>query len=167
MTRSLFNGLPPKVVTYIKVHLRFLYSTGLFNYQEREDLIQDLVLFYLEFLRKRGDDISDNLLFMAIKSKAMHLSRARLQEMQSGFLNQESLNDMYENKGFEPEANFSLADLETKMTIREVTSQLSEKEQKFIKLLEFGETTRSARRKAKVSNNVVENNRKKLKKKKF
>lgn len=87
--------------------------------------------------------------------------------MQSGFLNQESLNDMYENKGFEPEANFSLADLETKMTIREVTSQLSEKEQKFIKFLEFGETTRSARRKAKVSNNVVENIRKKLKKKKF
>ena len=98
MTQNLFNGLPPKVVTYIKVHLRFLYSTGLFNYQEREDLIQDLVLFYLEFLRKRGDVISDNVLFMAIKSKAMHLGRARLQEMQSGFLNQESLNDMYENK---------------------------------------------------------------------
>ena len=104
---------------------------------------------------------------MAIKSKAMHLSRARLQEMQSGFLNLESLNDMYENKGVEPEADFSLADLETRMSIRELSSQLSEKEQKFIKLLEFGETTRSARRKAKVSNNVVENIRKKLKKKKF
>ena len=46
MTQNLFNGLPPRVVTYIKIHLRYIFSTGLFSYQEREDLIQDLVLFY-------------------------------------------------------------------------------------------------------------------------
>ena len=72
MSKYLLDGLPSKVVTYIKVHLRHIYSTGLFDSQEREDLIQDLVLFYLEFIRERGD-VPDDTLFMALKSKAMHL----------------------------------------------------------------------------------------------
>ena len=59
-------------------------------------------------------------------------------------------------------------ELEKKLDIAtKALEEYATNEQKFIKLLEFGETTRSARRKAKVSNNVVENIRKKLKKKKF
>lgn len=69
MTQNLFNGLPPRVVTYIKIHLRYIFSTGLFSYQEREDLIQDLVLFYLErFYRKK--EVPDDYLFVSIKTKA-------------------------------------------------------------------------------------------------
>lgn len=41
MTQNLFNGLPPRVVTYIKIHLRYIFSTGLFSYQEREDYCTD------------------------------------------------------------------------------------------------------------------------------
>ncbi len=43
MATYLFKGLPPKVVTYIKIHLRNLYSSGIFDAQEREDLIQELI----------------------------------------------------------------------------------------------------------------------------
>ena len=65
MTQNSFNGLPPRVVTYIKIHLRYIFSTGLFSYQEREDLIQDLVLFYLErFYRKK--EVPDDYLFVSL-----------------------------------------------------------------------------------------------------
>ena len=163
--KYLFDGLPPKVITYIKIHLRYIYSTGLFDSQEREDLIQDLVLFYLEFLRKRGDDISDNLLFMAIKSKAMHLSRARLQEMQSGFFATESLNSMCEEEGFEATSDFSLSTLENEISIRELKSIVSDKEWQFIRLILFGFTNDEATSKAHVSKNVLGNIREKVRRK--
>ena len=82
MTQNLFNGLPPRVVTYIKIHLRYIFSTGLFSYQEREDLIQDLVLFYLErFYRKK--EVPDDYLFVSIKTKAQQILRTRLRQLQS------------------------------------------------------------------------------------
>ena len=95
MTQNLFNGLPPRVVTYIKIHLRYIFSTGLFSYQEREDLIQDLVLFYLErFYRKK--EVPDDYLFVSIKTKAQQILRTRLRQLQSGFFATMSLNDMSE-----------------------------------------------------------------------
>lgn len=84
MAQNLFNGLPPKVAIYIKIHLRYIFSTGLFSHQEREDLIQELVLFYLEqFYRKK--EVSDEYLFIAIKTKAQKILRARLRKTQSFF----------------------------------------------------------------------------------
>lgn len=107
MAQNLFNGLPPRVVTYIKIHLRYIFSTGLFSYQEREDLIQDLVLFYLErFYRKK--EVPDDYLFVSIKTKAQQILRTRLRQLQSGFFVTESLNSMCEKEGFEPTSDFSL-----------------------------------------------------------
>ena len=160
--KYLFDGLPPKVITYIKIHLRYIYSTGLFDSQEREDLIQDLVLFYLEFIRERGD-VPDDTLFMALKSKAMHLGRTRLREMQSGSLNIESLNDMSE-VGFEPSSSFSLSDLENLIAIQQLKAIVSKKERYFIELILNGETNDNATMKAHVSRNVLENIRKKVRK---
>ena len=128
MTQFLFKGLPPKVVTYIKIHVRFLYSTRLFNYQERDDLIQDLVLFYLEFIKKRGIKIPDNVLFMAIKSKAMHLGRTRLRELQSGFLNNVTLDDMFEAAEYELLDSISLSEIENKIEFEDRRRFLTEKQ---------------------------------------
>lgn len=155
MTQFLFKGLPPKVVTYIKIHVRYLYSTRLFNYQEREDLIQDLVLFYLEFIKKRGIKIPDNVLFMAIKSKAMHLGRTRLREMQSGFLNNVTLDDMFEAAGYELLDSFSLSEIENKMELEDRRKFLSDKQNRFIDLILSGEKVRDAREKLGISHTVL------------
>jgi|GEM_PF-1733173 len=154
MSKYLLDGLPPKVVTYIKVHLRHIYSTGLFSYQEREDLIQDLVLFYLERYYKK-DDIPDALLFTAFRSKANHLMRTRLRDMQSGFFNTESLNSMFEDEGFEPETSFSLADLDARLSVNELKKFISEKEQKFVDLVLQGNTVDEAISMAHVSKNII------------
>ena len=155
MAQYLFKGLPQNVVTYIKIHLHYIYSTGLFDYQEREDIVQDLVLFYLEFIRKRGPEIPNNTLFMAIKSKAMHLGRTRLREKQSVFFNKESLNSMFEKEGFELEDTFSLADIENKIEFEEKRKFLSDKQNQFVDLILNGETVRNARNKLRISHTVL------------
>lgn len=160
MSQYLFDGLPPKVVTYIKIHLRYIYSTGLFRYQEREDLIQDLVLFYLErFYRK--EEVPDEYLFISIKTKAQQILRTRLRQMQSGFFATESLNGMSE-KGLEPSSDFSLSTFENEISIRELKSIVSEKEWQFVQLILDGYTNDEATAKAKVSKNVLENIREKI-----
>ena len=154
MSKYLLDGLPPKVVTYIKVHLRHIYSTGLFSYQEREDLIQDLVLFYLErYYRK--DDVPDALLFTAFRTKANHLIRTRLRDLQSGLFTTGSLNSMCQDEGFEPESSFSLADLEAHLTVIELKNSISEKEQKFVDLVLQGNTVDDAISMAHVSKNII------------
>ena len=48
---------------------------------------------------------------MALKSKALHLGRTQLREMQSGSLI-ESLDNLLEDEGFEHKSDFTLSDLE-------------------------------------------------------
>ena len=159
MKRNLFYELPPKVVTYIKIHLRYIFSTGLFSYQEREDLIQDLVLFYLErFYRKK--DVPDDYLFVSIKTKAQQIL-----QLQSGFFVTESLNSMCVEEGFEPASDFSLSTLENEISIRELKSIVSDKEWQFIRLILFGFTNDEATSKAHVSKNVLGNIREKIRRK--
>ena len=154
MNKYLLDGLPPSVVNYIKIHLRRIYSTGLFDSQEREDLIQDLVLFYLELIHKLTD-VLDVKVYLALKTKADHIMRTRLRELQSGFLNTGSLNSMFEDEGFEPASSFSLSDLENYISISELKNFISPKEQKFIELVLDGETIDNAIRLAHVSKNIL------------
>lgn len=46
--KHIFDGLPEYVRITILSQIRRLLSTSLFNYEDREDLIQDLLLFYLK-----------------------------------------------------------------------------------------------------------------------
>lgn len=48
MNLNTFSGLPAYVRITIFSQIRRLLSTPLFNYEEREDLAQDLLLFYLK-----------------------------------------------------------------------------------------------------------------------
>lgn len=48
MNLNIFNGLPEYVRITILSQIRRLLSTPLFNYEDREDLTQDLLLFYLK-----------------------------------------------------------------------------------------------------------------------
>lgn len=156
MSQFLFKGLPPKVVTYIKIHVRYLFSTGLFNYQEREDLIQDIILYYLEFIKKRDIKIPDNVLFMAIKSKAMHLVRTRLREMQSGFFNNTTADNVSENIESELLNDFSLSEIENKIEFEDRRRFLTDKQNQFIDLILSGEQVTIAMKKSKVSHKIMD-----------
>ena len=162
MNKYLFDGLPPTVVTYIKVHLRHMYSTGLFDSQEREDLIQDLVLFYLERFY-HVTDVPEGYLFISFKTKAQQIVRTRLREMQAGFFDKESLNSMSEDEGFEPASDFSLSDLEDQIAFNEVKELLTDKQKQFVDLIIQGETTRNARSKLHVTHKIMSSIEKRIK----
>lgn len=161
MSKYLFDGLPQTVVTYIKVHLRHMYSTGLFNPQEKEDLIQDLVLFYLERYRNQ-ETIPDALLFTAFRTKANHLIRTRLREIQSGFYAIESLDSTSENEVVELSSGISLKDLENAITLKEVRKFLSDKQNQFIDLILSGMTAEKARSELHISHKVFSSIRKRI-----
>ena len=166
MNKYLFDGLPPTVVTYIKVHLRHMYSTGLFDSQEREDLIQDLVLFYLE-RHYNEKNVPDGLLFTAFRTKASHIIRTRLRDMQSGLFTTESLNSRSEDEGFEPESSFSLSDLENSIALSELKSCLSEKQQEFVDMIFSGVPVNEAKTKLKVGHDVMRRIEKRIQKEKL
>lgn len=83
MPKQNSGGLPPKIEMYIRIHVASLYKTNLFQYQERDDLLQELALFYIERFYKK-EDIPDELLFIALKRKAQQILRSRLFSMKSG-----------------------------------------------------------------------------------
>jgi hypothetical protein len=55
MKLNIFNGLPEYVRMTILSQIRRLLSTPLFSYEDKEDLTQELLLFYL----KRFYDVPD------------------------------------------------------------------------------------------------------------
>ena len=138
MPKQNSGGLPPKIEMYIRIHVASLYKTNLFQYQERDDLLQELALFYIERFYKK-EDIPDELLFIALKRKAQQILRSRLFSMKSGVFFNESLNRMSEEKGFELTSKFCLEDLENEIDLKHLLKMLSEKEQEFIKRLFQGE----------------------------
>ena len=51
MKLNIFNGLPEYVRMTILSQIRRLLSTPLFSYEDKEDLTQELLLFYLKRFR--------------------------------------------------------------------------------------------------------------------
>ena len=78
------GGIPPKIEIYIRIQITRMLRTNLFQNQEREDLQQELALFFIEHLYKKDVDIPDELLFIALRRQTNHLIRSRLRGIQSG-----------------------------------------------------------------------------------
>lgn len=164
MPKQNSGGLPPKIEMYIRIHVASLYKTNLFQYQERDDLLQELALFYIERFYKK-EDIPDELLFIALKRKAQQILRSRLLSMKSGVFFNESLNSMSEEKGFELTSKFCLEDLENEIDLKHLLKMLSEKEQEFIKRLFQGEKLNDVYQSLKMSKGTPKRIAEKIKKK--
>lgn len=164
MPKQNSGGLPPKIEMYIRIHVASLYKTNLFQYQERDDLLQELALFYIERFYKK-EDIPDELLFIALKRKAQQILRSRLLSMKSGVFFNESLNRMSEEKGFELTSKFCLEDLENEIDLKHLLKMLSEKEQEFIKRLFQGEKLNDVYQSLKMSKGTPKRIAEKIKKK--
>lgn len=134
MPKQNSGGLPPKIEMYIRIHVANLYKTNLFQYQERDDLLQDLALFYIERFYKK-EDIPDELLFIALKRKAQQILRSRLFSMKSGVFFTGSLNGMFAGEELEIPSNFCLEDLENKIDIKMITRPLSQKQKEALSLI--------------------------------
>ncbi len=72
MNLNTFSGLPAYVRITILSQIRRLLSTPLFNYEDREDLLQDLLLFYLKRFYV-VPDVDEALVVHALKKYATNL----------------------------------------------------------------------------------------------
>ena len=149
------SGIPPKIEMYIRIQIARLHKTNLFQIQERDDLFQDLALFYLEHFYKKDVDIPDELLFIALRRQANHLIRSRLRSIRSGVFFNESLNSMSEENGIEIRSNFCLEDLENKIDINIKLESLSQKEKSIINLLLKGYSIEKITKTLHLSNSTV------------
>ena len=140
---------------YIRIQIARLHKTNLFQIQERDDLFQDLALFYLEHFYKKDVDIPDELLFIALRRQANHLIRSRLRSIRSGVFFNESLNSMSEENGIEIRSNFCLEDLENKIDINIKLESLSQKEKSIINLLLKGYSIEKITKTLHLSNSTV------------
>lgn len=74
--KHIFDGLPEYVRITILSQIRRLLSTSLFNYEDREDLIQDLLLFYLKRFYSIPN-LDEALVVHALKQYASNLLAKR------------------------------------------------------------------------------------------
>ena len=155
MLKKHSGGIPPKIEMYIRIQIARLHKTNLFQIQERDDLFQDLALFYLEHFYKKDADIPDELLFIALRRQANHLIRSRLRSIRSGVFFNESLNGMFEDKGLEVTSDFCLEDLENKIDINIKLESLSQKEKSIINLLLKGCSIEKITKTLHLSNSTV------------
>ena len=72
MKLNIFNGLPEYVRMTILSQIRRLLSTPLFSYEDKEDLTQELLLFYLKRFYD-VPDVDEALVVHALKQYATNL----------------------------------------------------------------------------------------------
>lgn len=152
MAKNHKGDIPSNIRAFIRIHVSSLYKKQLFKYHERDDLIQDLVLFYIEKFYRSRTNVPDDLVFIALKRQAAHILRSRLRQVQSGAFFSSSLNCMQEDCGTEAVDNFCLEDLEQQITIAEVLRKLTPKERELLTLILSGVSVEEARRQCHVRN---------------
>ena len=69
MNLDIFSGLPRYVRLTVYTQIRRLLTTGLFNYEDQEDIAQDLLLFYLKKFYE-VPDVDEALVVHALKQYA-------------------------------------------------------------------------------------------------
>lgn len=76
MNLDIFSGLPRYVRLTVYTQTRKLLSTAYFSYEDREDIIQDLLLYYLEQYYK-VPDVDEALVVHALQLRSLKLLRKR------------------------------------------------------------------------------------------
>lgn len=155
MTPKVMTGIPAFVKITIFAQIRRLLATPYFNsMNDKEDLIQDLLLFYVSKFSERINDVDEALVVTSIRNHASNLLRSRLR--QRLFLHS-SLDDMMEN-GHEEEFSYhpeNVLRFETDASLEKIMHSLDEREQRILMMIADGLSLNEIARKIKVSKNTI------------
>lgn len=158
MNLNIFNGLPQYVRITILSQIRRLLSIPIFSYEDREDLIQELLLFYLKRFYY-AHDVDEALVVHSIKQYATNLLTQRYHR--HDFL-YSSLAD------YDADEEFSFAEnTETRLIVSEIMNSAEPKEKEIVKRILCGDSIDQISRDLHVSKKTIygffEKMRKKLK----
>lgn len=133
MNPNIFNGLPMYVRITILSQIRRLLSTPLFSSEDKEDLAQDLLLFYLKRFYEIPDP-DEALVVHSIKQYATNLLTQRYHRRDFLY---SSLTD-YEVDGEFSFLNSSDNDFDENVLIIEINKMADAKEKKILQMIGDG-----------------------------
>ena len=133
MNLDIFEGLPKYVQIIILSQIRRLLSTSLFLVDDKDDLTQDLLLFYLKRFYQVPDP-DEALVVHSIRQYATNLLGQRYRRRDFLY---SSLTD-YEVNGEFSFLNTSDYDFETKVLMGEISKMTDDKEKKILQMISDG-----------------------------
>ena len=132
MNLKIFNGLPRYVRITILSQIRRLLSTSLFNYEDSEDIAQELLLFYLKRFYTIPD-VDEALVVHSLKQYATNLLKKRCNR-------RDYLHSSLDYDTFDEEFFLATQDYDniTKTTLSMYAEQFDDKEKQIFELLYEG-----------------------------
>ena len=132
MNLKIFNGLPAYVRITILSQIRRLLSTSLFNYEDSEDIAQELLLFYLKRFYTIPD-VDEALVVHSLKQYTTNLLKKRCNR-------RDYLNSSLDYDTFDEEFFLATQDYDniTKTTLSMYAEQFDDKEKQIFELLYEG-----------------------------
>ena len=155
MKNDIMAGIPAFVRITIYAQVRRLLTTPYFNsINDREDVIQDLLLFYVSKFSEHIRETDEALVVASIKNYASNLIRTRFR--QRIFLHS-SLDDIMESGheddfAYQPEGNLLF---ETQASLDKIMHSLCEREQKILMMVADGLSLNEIARQIKISKNTI------------
>lgn len=133
MNLDIFEGLPKYVQITILSQIRRLLSTSLFLVDDKDDLTQDFLLFYL----KRFYQVPDPDEALVVHSIRQYATNLLVQRYRRRDFLYSSLADFEANEDFSF-LNTSDYDFETKVLLREISKMTDGKENKILQMISDG-----------------------------
>ena len=132
MNFKIFNGLPAYVRITILSQIRRLLSTSLFNYEDSEDIAQELLLFYLKRFYTIPD-VDEALVVHSLKQYTTNLLKKRCNR-------RDYLHSSLDYDTFDEEFFLATQDYDniTKTTLSMYAEQFDDKEKQIFELLYEG-----------------------------
>ena len=132
MNLKIFNGLPAYVRITILSQIRRLLSTSLFNYEDSEDIAQELLLFYLKRFYTIPD-VDEAMVVHSLKQYTTNLLKKRCNR-------RDYLNSSLDYDTFDEEFFLATQDYDniTKTTLSMYAEQFDDKEKQIFELLYEG-----------------------------
>ena len=158
MNLDIFSGLPRYVRLTVYTQIRRLLTTGLFNYEDQEDIAQDLLLFYLKKFYE-VPDVDEALVVHALKQYASVMIRTR-------YRRRDYLHSSIEERELDEECSFFKQDnnFDARSDVLRIYAQCNEKERKIVQLIMDGETIAEISRKLGTHKQIIYRFLKKMKK---
>ena len=158
MNLDIFSGLPRYVRLTVYTQMRRLLSTGLFSYEDKEDIAQDLLLFYLKRFYSIPD-VDEALVVHSLRQYASAMIRAR-------YRRRDYLHSSIEDRELDEECSFFKyeANFDAKSDALKVYEQCNDKEREIIKMIMNGETIAEISRKLSTHKQIIYRFLKKMKK---
>ena len=132
MNLKIFNGLPTYVRITVLSQISRLLSTSLFNYEDSEDIAQELLLFYLKRFYTIPD-VDEALVVHSLKQYATNLLKKRCNR-------RDYLHSSLDYDTFDEEFFLATQDYDniTKTTLSMYAEQFDDKEKQIFELLYEG-----------------------------